>query len=114
MARSRIRSPADFKAIYGGKRSIRNRDLTIYHRAAPGGAARLGLSVGRRLGNAVVRNRIKRVLREVFRIHGGAIPAALDLVVIPRSARTACDFHRMSKAFLDLMGRLARSGEGGL
>ena len=80
MARSRIRSSSDFRAIYGGKSSVRNRELTVYYREAPDGISRLGLSVGRRLGNAVARNRIKRVLREVFRVQGDAIPRALDLV----------------------------------
>lgn len=111
MARARIRSSADFKAVYGGKRSVRNRDLTVYWREAPGGASRLGLSVGKRLGPAVVRNRIKRILREVFRIERRAIPAALDLVVIPRSPRTATDLHAMTRSFTDLMGRLARELE---
>lgn len=108
MARSRIRSSADFRAIYGGKRSVRNRELTVYYREAPDGVSRLGLSVGRRLGNAVARNRIKRVLREVFRVQGDAIPRALDLVVIPRSFRTAADYHAMTRSFVDLMGRLRR------
>ena len=109
--RSRIRSTADFKAIYAARRSVRNRELTVYYRPAPAGVARLGLSVGRRLGNAVVRNRIKRVLREVFRLESATIPQPLDLVVIPRSSRTATDTRAMTRAFGDLMSRLARKLE---
>ena len=46
---------------------------------------RLGLSVGRRLGKAVVRNRVKRLLREAFRLTRQRLPDGVDLIVIPRA-----------------------------
>lgn len=53
------------------------------------GHARLGLSIGRRVGPAVVRNRIKRLIREAFRLEQREMPAGLDLVVSVRSATGA-------------------------
>ena len=47
--------------------------------------ARLGLSVSRKVGNAVVRNRWKRVIREAFRLSRSQLPEGIDLVVIPKS-----------------------------
>jgi ribonuclease P protein component len=59
--------------------------------AAPNGLARarLGLAIGRRLGPAVVRNRIKRLVREAFRLEQAHMPAGLDLVVSVRTPRDA-------------------------
>lgn len=45
---------------------------------------RLGMAVTKKVGSAVVRNRIKRVLREFFRLHQALLPSALDLVVVPK------------------------------
>lgn len=44
---------------------------------------RMGLAVTRKTGNAVRRNRVKRVVREFFRLHGGILPHDMDIVVIP-------------------------------
>lgn len=57
----------------------------VFH-AVPGTTAnsRLGISIGRRVGNAVARNKIKRMIREAFRLSRSGWPAAYDLVVIIR------------------------------
>ena len=57
--------------------------FVAYDRALPG-QWRLGLAVTRKSGNAVWRNRIKRVVREFFRLHQRGIPQGLDIVVVPR------------------------------
>jgi ribonuclease P protein component len=43
----------------------------------------MGLAVTRKTGNAVKRNRVKRVVREFFRLHGGMLPRGVDVVVVP-------------------------------
>ena len=105
----RIRSGADFRAIYAGRRMLRNRNLTIYWRPTDARSSRIGLSVGRRVGDAVRRNRCKRVLREVFRMHGDAIPAKVDLVFIPRPIADAFQTKAMRSSFLHLMDQLGKA-----
>ncbi|HLX64759.1 MAG TPA: ribonuclease P protein component [Planctomycetota bacterium] len=80
----RIRSGKDFQRVYAARKSIRAAELTIAY--CPNGLAfsRLGLSVGRVHGNAVRRNRIKRVFRAAFREARHALPAGFDYVLIPR------------------------------
>ena len=51
-------------------------------RESEGEGRRLGLRVSRKVGNAVVRNRIKRILRELFRLHQNELPATCDLVIV--------------------------------
>lgn len=83
----RLLRPADFTLVYGRRASAAAGPIVVYaapNRCADGGV-RLGLSVSRRIGGAVVRNRWKRTLREAFRAVRGDLPAGHDYVVVVRS-----------------------------
>ncbi|MAB91117.1 MAG: ribonuclease P protein component [Planctomycetes bacterium] len=90
----RVRRRGEFIRIRVTGRQVRDGVLRIgYAPRDEHSPARLGLAVGRRLGNAVARNRIKRVIRSAWRQEPGLFPDGVDLVVIPldpkRSKRTA-------------------------
>lgn len=74
-----------FSRVFGGRHSAGNRFLVVYAMPNELAFSRLGLTVGRRQGNAVRRNRVKRILREAFRLESGSLPAGYDLVCVPRA-----------------------------
>ena len=84
--RGRITRSGDFDAVYRRGRSAANRHLVLYAFARPDASPneppRLGLSVSRKVGGAVERNRVKRVLREQFAQLAPLLPRSTDFVVI--------------------------------
>jgi len=84
--RHRLSRSRDFDAVYRQGRSVSTRFLVLYwfSREEGGAGARLGLAVPRAVGTAVVRNRIKRRLRELFRERSSELPQDHDYVLVVR------------------------------
>lgn len=80
----KLRTPQEFERVYDVKQKAGDDALLIFAAVSATGVTRFGLSVSRKHGNAVRRARLKRLLREAFRLTQHDLPCGLDLILIPR------------------------------
>ena len=106
----RLRKRAEFTRVQQQGRRVAGRFVTLLILANDCTAPRLGLIASRKLGPAVVRNRAKRRLRELFRRHRETLGtgAALDIVAIPKRELSAAPFPDVEADFLNALRRCRR------
>ncbi|MEW4570188.1 ribonuclease P protein component [Tautonia sp. JC769] len=102
----RISSPIEFRRAFDRRRSASDDSLIVY--GAENGLAypRLGISVGRkRVRKATDRNRVKRLIREAFRLNKEVLPEGVDLVIVPRGP--ALTFEQANRSLPQLAAAVA-------
>ncbi|MFO1410285.1 MAG: ribonuclease P protein component [Steroidobacteraceae bacterium] len=105
----RLRRPAQFRDVYARGRRIGNEMFAANILANGTDTARLGLSIAvRTLGGAVGRNRVRRLIRESFRLHRRALPA-VDIVVSARTQARGASAAELRGALERLWQRIAAS-----
>lgn len=97
---------SEFDRVFAARSSAANASITVYALANDVSHPRLGLVVSRRVGNAVARNRWKRLLREAFRLSQNELPA-YDLVCLPRAA-VPPSLEALRRSLVELTGKIAR------
>jgi ribonuclease P protein component len=116
--RGRLSRSAEFERVYRQGSSLANRHLVLYTFSNPSAdRPRLGLSVSRKVGGAVARNRVKRLLREAFAAAEDELAPGKDFVVVARpQARELAEregLEGVQSALRDLISRAhAREGDG--
>ena len=95
-----------FRRLYQKGKTAADGWLAIYVRPNGRQYNRLGFTVSTKLGHAVVRNRTRRRLREVYRLHEHELVCGRDIVVVARVRAASGTYHQLEKSFLKLAGKL--------
>ena len=91
-----------FRRLYRSGKNAANRYLVLYCRGNGSKGNRIGITVNAKLAHAVHRNRVRRQLREIYRLNEHRFARGYDIVVVARSAAVDADFAVLERAYLNL------------
>ena len=95
-----------FNRVYGRGKSYVHPHCVLYVAKNRLGYTRIGLTATKKVGHAVQRNRLRRQLREIYRLHEASFVPGYDLVVVARSRAIGADYAVLEHAYLSLAARL--------
>ena len=96
----------EFRRIYRKGKSAVSPQLVIYCQRNRRGHSRLGVSVSTKLGCAVVRNRVRRRIREIYRLNKAKMLPGYDLIVVARVRAVETDYQKLDRTYLRLLEQL--------
>ncbi|PKN27173.1 MAG: ribonuclease P protein component [Deltaproteobacteria bacterium HGW-Deltaproteobacteria-21] len=99
----RLLDRKEFVNLNRSGRKLRTEHFTISLMQNGRGVTRLGIAVSKRIGNAVERNRIKRLIREFFRLNKTVFPKGFDIVIAARKAAGDLDFRKLTRELSDVL-----------
>jgi len=108
----RIVRGSEYRAVYDAGLKLHSERFVLFAKANTLGHHRLGITVSRKVGGAVVRNRVKRLFREIFRRSSAGIHPSFDIVLNAKRGCAGAGYRELRAEFLAVMGRISRP-EGG-
>ena len=105
-SRCTLKKNSDFRRLYSKGQSAVNPYVVVYCRRNREKVNRLGYTVSTKLGHAVVRNRVRRRLREIYRLHEHELTPGYDIVVVARVKAVYAKYAQLEKSFLSLADKL--------
>jgi ribonuclease P protein component len=102
-ATGRLRTPAEFRAVYAGGQRRTSRSFVVFILPSDGPVTRFGLTTPKKLGKAHERNRIRRRVREILGRDSGAPGPVVDIVINPRRSVLTRDFEELGAELWGLL-----------
>ncbi len=96
----------EFRRVYNKGKSGVSPFLVVYVRANKSGRNRLGITVSAKLGKAVTRNRIRRRLREIYRLSRPELGQGWDIVLVARSRAATASYQELERAYRQICRKL--------
>ena len=98
-----LKKNSDFQLVFKNGKSKANRHFIMYILKNGSDKNFLGISVSKKVGNSVVRHRVKRLIKESYRLHENMFNSGLNIVVIAKKGADEIDFHQAENSLLHLM-----------
>lgn len=97
-----LKKNSEFRNVYTKGQSVADRYLVMYKLKSIGSSTRIGFTVSKKLGKAIKRNKIKRMLREICRLNVDKFQSGYDYVIIARVAAQDCKYRELELSILKL------------
>ena len=101
-----IKHNHEFRRIYASGKSAATGLIVVYYRRNRRGRSQIGITVSTKVGKAVIRNRVRRRLREIYRLHEREIKAGFDVVIVARAKSPYATYQQLERDFLRLADKL--------
>ena len=101
-----VKTNGDFRRIYRKGRSAVSGGVVVYCLPNKQGKSRLGLTVSTKVGKAVVRNRVRRRFRELYRLHKGDMMPGYDIIMVARVRAAELPYAKLEKQYLRCLSQL--------
>ena len=109
---STLKKNYEFHRLYSRGKSAVTPFLVVYARQSKRPGNRIGITVSTKLGKAVKRNRVRRRLREIYRLNESRFLPGTELVIVARSRAVTATYRQLESAFLSACGKLGLLSEG--
>ena len=106
-ATSSIKQNSAFRRIYASGKSAASGHIVLYCKRNRFGQSRLGITASSKVGNAVIRNRVRRRLREIYRLHESEMRSGYDFVLVARVRAAGATYKQLERDFLRLADKLS-------
>lgn len=99
----RLRNNMEFKKVYKGGKNYWNRNLILYVRKNNTENSRVGYSITKKIGNSVVRNKVRRRMKEIYRLNFNNVKDGYDLIFIPKRNVVDISYKEIESAMLHIL-----------
>lgn len=103
---TKIKKNGDFRKIYNSRKSVADRNMVLYILSNNKEICRFGFTVSKKVGNAVTRNRIRRLFGEACRLNKDKFPDGYDFILLARRGIVDLNFFQIEEGLLKLLKKL--------
>ena len=103
-----LKKPSEFSKVYKRGKSFADKNIVVYYMPNQLGITRVGFSISKKVGNSVVRNRVRRLIRESFRVNFEFV-GTYDIIFVARVRSNEVEYHEMTKSLKYIFRKISIS-----